>query len=291
MSNAMEMTLRLRANRRESDSQRASAGSERASHHEDDSQRASEIKLSISSFSLPVKVIVGPEKVEMWVQKGIICDASGFFKAACNEKWESGRTNTVTLSREKPAIFAIFATWLLTGDITNFESFVQDMNFFSGGGDDNTSDPETYRDVERHNLKMDHLFDSYILGDFLMAPAFKETIMDHLFEYSRGYAVAELISFRFNINPVRLNEIYDATGEDSPLRRFIIDKLIGTFDSPAFTTFIGLEQLNREVLSDVATAFFEVGVMDGAWFQHQFSRRARCAYQENPTPGERLAWE
>lgn len=68
------------------------------------------------SFSVSLKVLVGPEKTEFYIPKGLICGKSKFFKAACNEEWESGKTNTVTLEDDDPKLFSIFLTWVVTGD-------------------------------------------------------------------------------------------------------------------------------------------------------------------------------
>lgn len=48
-----------------------------------------------SDFSEALRVLVGPRKQEFHLPKALLCKESEFLKLACNEAWESGRTNTV----------------------------------------------------------------------------------------------------------------------------------------------------------------------------------------------------
>lgn len=77
------------------------------------------------TFESSLKVVVGCGNGQktFYVTKSLICENSEFFKAACNERWESGRTNTITLLDDSPKIFSLFLTWLLTGDIENAEEY------------------------------------------------------------------------------------------------------------------------------------------------------------------------
>lgn len=56
---------------------------------------AADIK-SDTFTTLPLKIVVGEQPAkDFYITKDLICKHSEFFRAACNERWESGRTNTV----------------------------------------------------------------------------------------------------------------------------------------------------------------------------------------------------
>jgi hypothetical protein len=53
-------------------------------------------------------LLLGATQEEFFFNKELICKNSDFFKAACNEYWESGQSNTVRLEEEDHRIFSIF---------------------------------------------------------------------------------------------------------------------------------------------------------------------------------------
>jgi len=55
-------------------------------------------------------VLVGQEKTPVQVPKYILCENSGFFKAACSDRWPNGKDGTVLLDDEgiEEPIFSIF---------------------------------------------------------------------------------------------------------------------------------------------------------------------------------------
>jgi hypothetical protein len=77
------------------------------------------------AFSSPLKIIVGKNKQKFYVNKGLICEESKFFRAACKEYWASGTNNLVTLNEDDPGIFAIFLVWLPTGTINSCGYLIQ----------------------------------------------------------------------------------------------------------------------------------------------------------------------
>lgn len=76
-----------------------------------------------SSFEMPLKVIVGKEKAEFYIQKCLICSESGFFEAASKNDWESGPINNVEVINATPKVFKMFLSWLATGDAENLEEY------------------------------------------------------------------------------------------------------------------------------------------------------------------------
>ncbi|PVH75302.1 hypothetical protein DL98DRAFT_350208, partial [Cadophora sp. DSE1049] len=142
-----------------------------------------------------IKVLVGsgPNKTEFYLSKDLLCSESTFFKSACNEAWESGRTNTVTLEDEDPKLFITFATWVATGSVEACSGW--------------------------EVMKLWHyLCRVYILGDFLGSRNFRNAIMKILIEKAGILVEAEGdITYHDQIVPL----IYEKTNPGSPLRHLL----------------------------------------------------------------------
>ncbi|KAG4414299.1 hypothetical protein IFR04_012545 [Cadophora malorum] len=88
---------------------------------------ALKVEANFARFELPHKIVVGKEKIEFYIPEDVICDVSEFFRAACSQDWESGRTGIVTLENEDPKLFMHFATritWLSLAPV--FQNAVMD---------------------------------------------------------------------------------------------------------------------------------------------------------------------
>ena len=138
----------------------------------------------------------------------MICRSSAFFKGACNKLWESGRTNTVTLKEFHPIIFKIFLTWLELGDI---ECAPPITDLLALNMDKPISDAGYIL----------HLLKSYILGDFLLAEEFQNSVMNllvircHLYIQSHGRCAG--------IDPISISYVISNTQPGSLLRRMLYD--------------------------------------------------------------------
>ena len=65
-------------------------------------------------FREVVRVIVGPDRVEFDVHKGLLCDCSPFFERAFNGNFIEAENTCVELGEQEPEVFAIFQNWLYT---------------------------------------------------------------------------------------------------------------------------------------------------------------------------------
>jgi hypothetical protein len=164
------------------------------------------------AFSEPLKVIVGKEKIAFYIFKSLICAESDFFKAACHEHWESGRSNTVTLEDDDPDIFSVFMTWLVTQDIKRSSNLME---------------LDAIKDSSEAGGQILQLAKCYVLGDVLRAHNFQNSIMDNLNaicekfynEFDRVGAFHSEISY-----------IYSKTSEGCSLRRLMVDSFVDGID-------------------------------------------------------------
>lgn len=154
-------------------------------YHKMDTQKANHhtaSSMSMDSFAAPLKIIVGKEKREFFIQKDLICHHSKFFKAACDERWESGRTNTVTLEEDEPVIFSIFLTWVITGSLEKSLDLIQPCLEL----------PVTIENKLKAIDQSGQLCECWVLGDVLDSEGFKNSTIDVLIAQTHRFAVATM---------------------------------------------------------------------------------------------------
>ncbi|KAH7319406.1 hypothetical protein BKA65DRAFT_569783 [Rhexocercosporidium sp. MPI-PUGE-AT-0058] len=183
---------------------------------------AKKVKISRSRFSAPLKVVVGPNAEEFFINGEVICAQSEFFKAACRDQWQSGRSRVITLVEDDPKLIAIFLTWLATGDIERCPDFVEVTA---------TPNAEAIL-VEQNYAQWEQLRCCYNLGDVLLAPAFKNAAMNLLIEAS------ETLLIGHNMFPCRtiqeLETVYETTQKGSGLRKLVVDLAVKSMGIQSF---------------------------------------------------------
>ncbi|KAH9220682.1 hypothetical protein DL95DRAFT_479405 [Leptodontidium sp. 2 PMI_412] len=137
---------------------------------------AKKLKISRSSFAAPLKVVVGPNAEEFFINEELICAQSKFFKAVCRERWKSGRSRVIILVEDDPTLFAIFLSWLATGDIESCSEFLEVA-----------APPHSeVKLIEQTYAQWEQLRRCYNLGNFLLAPPFKNAAVNLLIETSKS---------------------------------------------------------------------------------------------------------
>ncbi|PVH75306.1 hypothetical protein DL98DRAFT_536708 [Cadophora sp. DSE1049] len=176
------------------------------------------VKVSRYTFSEPLKVIVGPNAEEFFINEEFICKQSRYFKTVCRKAWQSGRLRTVTLVDDDPRLFAIFLFWLAKGDIESSSDFIE------------ITDPEYTEGemIEKRCEQWEQLRRCYNLGDDLLAPAFKNAVMDCLITVS-DYLITDHKLFPCRMVQ-ELEIIYETTYPGSGLRKLIVDLAVKYLD-------------------------------------------------------------
>lgn len=95
------------------------------------------------------------------VHKKVICDASDFFRAACNGGWKESTAGKVKLPEQQSDAFMIFLHWLYTGEVELWEG-----NEATTKGHNDTR-PAFVRALE-----------SFILGDVMRSVRFCNAVND-----------------------------------------------------------------------------------------------------------------
>ncbi|KAI9709181.1 MAG: hypothetical protein M1812_007766 [Candelaria pacifica] len=64
-----------------------------------------------------VTLLVGPEKKEFKIHKGLLCHESSYFQAALTGDWKEGLEGPVLLVEDSPATYQLFFKWLYTSKL------------------------------------------------------------------------------------------------------------------------------------------------------------------------------
>ncbi|KAF7187620.1 hypothetical protein HII31_10959 [Pseudocercospora fuligena] len=138
----------------------------RNADHTPPSEPAKRIK---SSFSSPLKVLVGSEKEAVFVHEDVICASSAFFKAACSKTWKENQEKTVKLPTADPTAFHNYVDWLYNGDLNEGELQKSDLNL------------KDEAEANRPKMKLVHnLCKLWILADYLQDATCKVDAMTML---------------------------------------------------------------------------------------------------------------
>ncbi|KAL2063383.1 hypothetical protein VTL71DRAFT_5188 [Oculimacula yallundae] len=202
-------------------------------------------------------------------------DVYVFFKAACNAYWKSGRTNTVMLEEEDPKAFALFLTWLTTGDITNCLEYIE------------ITGCETQNDrahLTLHTKQKQQLQDCYFLGEYLMSTGFKNGTMDVYLSMLKMIHCVHNKTPRFSAKEI--TSFYTYTSHSSTLRRFLQDLAL-SIPSEDFDEMIMSRFAELKLVQDVAKQL-QLQLKDAEGIK-QFQMpwdKDFCHYHEHPGAAE-----
>lgn len=213
------------------------------------------------SFCVPLKIVVGKDKTEFYISKHLICKRSEFFKAACNDQWESGRTNTVTLEEDDPKIFSIFLTWLSTGNVKDAAEFL----------------PFDKEDKDASFLAFDQLVKCFILGNVLGALPFRNKIADFVVLYTRLFL--DTHKSIVGAAPDKIQYIWSNTVDGSPLREIVLDNYvakIGRGHVSAMSSVAGLSDFYCNVAQKAILCLRTTKTPLPSW------KKTLCTYHEHP---------
>ncbi|KAH6711327.1 hypothetical protein DL95DRAFT_357391 [Leptodontidium sp. 2 PMI_412] len=167
------------------------------------------LKTSISSFSQPIKITVGPSRTEFHIPKDLLQSEVSQLPLLLDTE-----SQTIKLPREDPDVFVLFATWLTRGSIELCFEFINLDNLNVSP----TQDTKAAAALKTQRLDQWHqLVNAYILGDLLGSVAFKNTVMDLLVD--KAQVVAKENKMAAEMQHRSLSLIYDSTEAGSPLRR------------------------------------------------------------------------
>jgi hypothetical protein len=210
--------------------------------------------LSLDTFQNQLKVIVGAEKTEVFISVDLVTQHSKFFKGACNEQCNSGRTKTVILEHEEPEIFEVFLNWMYTGSIQSSVDFVelQELDKRGGNNFDNVflarfGNKETAAlfnsALEKQWMKLAKCF---VLSHFLLAPDFHNVVTDMIVLNHRRLRNLGLKKF---LEHDEIRYLYTNTAKGYAIRRIVLDNHIDFLgNSPGFP----MEPCFQEFLEEVA---------------------------------------
>jgi len=185
-----------------------------------------------------VKIVAGPEEIEVAIQKSLPCAESKFLEAEF-ENVEPGVTNKVVIAEHSSMAVLIFANWLLTA---KFETLEEYTNIISGS-------QEIQDVITGTKAQWSALADCFRLGEYLVAGRFKNDVMGALVSKSKEM---HKLGGAAGLTSGQLNAIYDGTNESSPLRRLVLHNcLVSDVENIIDELDDSLARV-REFLKDVA---------------------------------------
>jgi len=147
------------------------------------------------------------QQLEQWsLPKALLSHHSAFLKAACTNDFKERDKNCINLPTDDPKIFALFVEWMIYRRCT-IPAFWGCANSFAA---------------------------AWVLGDKLMAPAFKDYALSRLYMWHSSSS-----SFNSTTMAVAAKDVAYAlanTTVGSPLRRFYLDFAATYFADPKRVT-------------------------------------------------------
>ena len=186
-----------------------------------------------------VKIVAGPEEIEVSIQKSLPCAESKFLEAELEKDVESGGTNEVVIAEHSSMAVLMFANWLLTAKVESLEEYT----------DIRSGSKETQDVITELKGQWSALADFFRLGEYLVAGRFKNDVIDAL--VSKGKEIHELGGVA-GLTSGQLNAIYDGTNESSPLRRLALNNLLVSDVESIIDELDDSLPKVREFLKDVA---------------------------------------
>jgi hypothetical protein len=143
-----------------------------------------------------ITIVVGEDERRFTVHKDMLCAKSKFSKAACSERWASGIEKVVRQPEGTAEDFQIYVEWVYTSKISLHTD-----------------------EIGKQQAK---LMDMYILGDVLDDYQLRNASMRRLIANTRKEMT--ILTSR------QVHKVYEATTTGSPLRKFIVNWLLSSFD-------------------------------------------------------------
>lgn len=196
---------------------------------------------------------VGSQKEAIRVHRGLLCNASPYFRAALQGGFTEAQTQTIEWPEEHPNIVKIFQTWLYSRAIEFDAKPLDESAWFT-------------------------FIDLYGFADRYHLPALNDSVMDFL--------ITCLLQESPDIPWSAYNRVYSVTSPKAPLRRLFVDLAIRRptrsweTDEPTDAEALFLQHFPKEYLVDVMLAEFDFKRSKEPGIDHlQKSARARYMHE------------
>lgn len=174
---------------------------------------------------------VGSKKEDIGIHKGLLCEASPYFRAALQDGFKEAQAQKIEWPEEDPRIVDIFQTWLYSRVIKFDAKPFDESAWFT-------------------------LIDLYAFADRYHLPALKDSVIDVLFNHLQEDTT-------FDISWAVFDKVYSMTSPRAPLRRLIVDLAVHRSsrswdtDEADDIEALFLQRLPKEYLVDVMLAEFD----------------------------------
>ena len=141
------------------------------------------------AFDTIVQIRVGPDKQLFSMHKKLVCDTSGFFRAALCGNFQESETQAIEMPEDDPEVFCYFQYWAYTGVIEH--------------------KPRGHFETPWHTV-----FGVYIFGEARCIPRLQNSAIDVLISKHEVSPRAPIDHYR---------HVYENTSDKSPVRKFLAE--------------------------------------------------------------------
>ncbi|KAK1071547.1 hypothetical protein LTR12_016527 [Friedmanniomyces endolithicus] len=214
-------------------------------------------RMSTSSFTQVIEVMVGKDKTSFFVHPRIIASMSPFFDAAL-KRWKTA-DEPITLSDDEPHVFDAYLMLLYDGNFTT-----------------------PWNQLENFGVELRLLLQLYILADKLGDLANADMVINRTMRHLWAY-VPDIET---------LLPAWQSTAPESPLRRLLVDAIAMKSGSRILSKQLGMAELPKDLVVAIAlklAAFVGVGEIDGEDVERSlkrlFAMTPKCTYHQHEVPG------
>lgn len=183
---------------------------------------------------------IGPSGEQFLVHKEHPCHYSPVLRKAFNSEFLEGQTQRYTMEHVTTGTFRFFVQWLYKQKIRIGVHRSYDMNV-------GLLSPDDYQNhIALCGTQASDLVALWCLAEELLIPKLQDLVMDHLQEASTTCVSVLLL---------KVDQVYENTSDDSPLRRFFVQ--LGAWTLPSYHFNVNKPWYPKDFLIDVAIAFRE----------------------------------
>ncbi|KAK5683433.1 hypothetical protein LTS10_004965 [Elasticomyces elasticus] len=160
-----------------------------------------------------ITISVGTDNPQKFrAHEGLLCEHSGFFKAALGRAWKEGNERKVLLPEDRPEVFELFFCFIYSGRL-----YLKDRT------QDYVDDDGDCRDVEYH--KIGH---AWLLADKLQSCTMKDALTDCL---------ANKVMSEECVPTGMHRQLHEGASNTAGLKRMLVDFAVRYWDDDSFEEY------------------------------------------------------
>ncbi|KAK0115543.1 hypothetical protein ONS95_000180 [Cadophora gregata] len=197
------------------------------------------VKFNIKDYGDLITILGGKNKLKVVIMRKLACAEFYLLKAKLEEDSESGGKEEVVIVGHTSMAASMYANWLMNGDVESLQNYTAIR----------TGSQLKAAVVAELECQWAILADCFQLGEDLVAPRFKNNIMDAIVSKSKEIHQHDGAA---GLRSKQLNTVYNGTNNDSPLRRLVLHTLFVSNAEKIIDELYTSMPMIQQFLKDVA---------------------------------------